>query len=117
MTIDAFQIQDILNLEIFVVIFDVERRRCRRKTGFKRRGSDEVEEGNVENVMKMAHGGGKVELVSLQSDTFDNFVGANALPIELLRRPGGGDIRGIQLNHITRLEFDTFVLGAIIASL
>jgi hypothetical protein len=43
-----------------------------------------MKEGNVEDVMKMVHRGGKGELVSLQSDTFDHFVWTEALLIELL---------------------------------
>jgi hypothetical protein len=86
------RVQDILDFEIFLVLFDVKCRGCERKTGFERCGSDEVKEGNMEDVMKMTHRGGKVELVSLQSDPLDNFVRTKALPIEFLRWTGGGDV-------------------------
>jgi hypothetical protein len=51
--------------EIFLVFFDVKRKKCRRKTRFERRGSDKVEEGNIEDVMELAHRGRKDGLVSL----------------------------------------------------
>jgi hypothetical protein len=88
----AFRVQDILDFEIFLVVFDVKCRGRRRTTGFEGRGSNKIEEGDVEDVVQVAHRWGQGELVSLQSDTFYNFVGTKTLPIELLRGAGGGDI-------------------------
>jgi hypothetical protein len=61
----AMRVQDILDFVIFLIVFDVQRRRCGGKTRSEGRGSDEIEEGDVKNVVELAHRGRKGELVSL----------------------------------------------------
>ena len=43
-----------------------------------------------------------------------HFEGTEALPIELLRRTRGGNVRGIQPNQIAGFEDDGFVLGVVV---
>lgn len=74
----------------------------------------------MENIVDMAHCWRQGELIGLQSDASDNLVRSKASPIEFLRRTGGGDVRSVEPNHITRMEFDSLkslVLGVIILCL
>jgi hypothetical protein len=95
-TIITFGVQNILDFEILLVVFDVERGRCGRTTvGGERRRFDGIEEGNMENVVDVTHRGGQLELVGLETNPFSNLEWSEAFPIEFLGGTRSGDVCGV----------------------
>jgi hypothetical protein len=58
-------VQNILNFEIFLVIFDVQCGRGRRETRRERSRANGIEERNMVDIMDMSHSGRQGELVGL----------------------------------------------------